>query len=338
MAEKETQRINSLEEFLEWAGRFNDELYLFRGVKDETHEMEASACRRLPQEYRSNPSRLFRITKRLIEDARSRGHDQKDGKTLSDLELLAELQHFGAATCLIDFTRSALVALWFACEKGAENEDAANGKVYAVRRDIRLKTVTSDLIQKPIDHFFHVDSENPYQLYQWEPKLQNNRIIAQHSVFVFGGAEVEAASECVIQTDCKRSISESLTNVSDIAEATMYPDFYGFAQLRAQHRPYTEPDAYTYLQRGIEAHQRDNLGDAIDYYTEIIRSVVADTTVTARAYNNRGVAYNQKGEYTLAIADFTEMMQLTRNDPQAHRNRGACPCKSWALWTSHYGL
>ena len=323
MAEKESRIVSTLNEFLEWAAQFNDGQYLFRGVKDEIYKIEASASRRLPQEHRDNPSRLFRITKRLIEDARSRGHDQKDGRTLSHLELLAELQHIGAATCLIDFTRSALVALWFACENGTEDENAANGRVYAVGRDIRLKTVTSDLIQKPIDHFFHVDSENSYQLYQWEPKLQNNRIIAQHSVFVFGGAEIEVEAECVIQSDCKRSISESLKYVSDITEATMYPDFYGFAQLRAQNRPYTEPDAHTYLQRGIEAYQRDNLGDAVDYFTEVILSVVADTTVTARAYNNRGVAYNKKGEYDLAIADFTEMMALRRNDPQAHRNRGA---------------
>lgn len=323
MAAKESRNVNTLSEFLEWTAQFNDGQYLFRGVKKETYKMAASASRRLPEEHMDNPSRLFRITKRLIEDARGRGHDQKDGRTLSDLELLAELQHIGAATCLIDFTRSALVALWFACENGTEDENGANGKVFAVGRDIRLKTVTSDLIQKPIDHLFHVDKENPYQLYQWEPKLQNNRIIAQHSVFVFGGAEIEVEAECVIQMDCKRSISESLKSVSDITEATMFPDFYGFAQLRTQNRPYTEPDAHTYLERGIEAHQRDNLGHAIDYYTEIISSVAADTSVTARAYNNRGVAYNLKGEYNLAVADFTKMMELRRNDPQAHRNRGA---------------
>ena len=76
--------------------------------------------------------------------AKALGHDQKNGQQLSDLEILAELQHFGAATCLIDFSRSALVALWFACQHSSKGE--ANGKVYAVRHDdmVRLKTVNPD--------------------------------------------------------------------------------------------------------------------------------------------------------------------------------------------------
>ena len=37
-------------------------------------------------------------------------------ETDSPLQLLARLQHFGAATGLLDFSYSPLVALWFACE------------------------------------------------------------------------------------------------------------------------------------------------------------------------------------------------------------------------------
>ena len=92
-----------------------------------------------------------------MKKARSLGHDQRDGKQLPDLELLAELQYFGAATCLIDFTRSALVALWFACQQGSQRE--ANGKVFAVRHDdmVRLKTVNPELIKEDIDYFLKPD-------------------------------------------------------------------------------------------------------------------------------------------------------------------------------------
>lgn len=89
MAEKESRIANTLNEFLEWATQLNDGQYLFRGVKNEKYEIEAAACRRLLTPYRGNPNRLLRINKRLIEGARSRGHDQKDGRTLSDLKLLA---------------------------------------------------------------------------------------------------------------------------------------------------------------------------------------------------------------------------------------------------------
>ena len=174
--------IETLSEFIEWTAQFNDGQYLFRGVSKDCYKIEASAYQRLTTD--KTAARLLKINQELIEKAKSLGHDQKNGQRLSDLELLAELQHFGAATCLIDFSRNALVALWFACQQSSKGK--ANGKVVAVRRDdpTRFKTVTSDLIKKDIDHFFELDEFGKYPLYQWEPKLQNNRIIAQHSVFV----------------------------------------------------------------------------------------------------------------------------------------------------------
>ena len=150
--------VETLSEFIEWASQFKDGQYLFRGVPNEKYKIEASAYRRLPESDKDNPSRLLKINQRLIEDARSLGHDQKDGEQLSDLELLAELQHFGAATCLVDFSRSALDGIWFACLKNPKKkeEGEANGKVFAVRHDdvVRLRTVTPKLIKEDIDYFF----------------------------------------------------------------------------------------------------------------------------------------------------------------------------------------
>ena len=322
MAEKESRCVETLSEFIEWAAQFNDEQYLFRGVSNDSYEIEASACRRLPTVERNNPDRLLRINERLIEDARSRGHDQKNGQRLSDLELLAELQHFGAATCLIDFSRNALVALWFACQQSSK-EEQKNGKVFAVRSDdpARFKTVTPDLIEKKIDHFFE-RVENDYPLYQWEPKLQNNRIIAQHSVFVFGGAQVDTEAECVIIQSSKQEILKSLDQLSDITEASMYPDFDGFARLHAHNKLYIEPDAQGYLRRGIEIHQRGNLDAAIPYYTKVIELDPTDTSIVAQAYYNRGVAYGQRGDYERAIADHTEAIDRNPNLVEAYNNRG----------------
>ena len=199
MAEKASRRVKTLNSFIKWAAQFDDGQYLFRGVSKDTYKIEASAYRRLPSEADKNPDRLLKINKQLIDAARLLGHDQKNGQRLSDLELLAELQHFGAATCLIDFTRNALVALWMACQQSTTGE--ANGKVFAVRSDesARLETITPKLVaEEDIDYFFKADEQKGYPLYQWQPKYQNNRIIAQQSVFVFGGAQVETEAECVI--------------------------------------------------------------------------------------------------------------------------------------------
>ena len=273
MAEEASPRVKTLSSFIKWAAQFNDGQYLFRGVSKDSYEIEASAYRRLPEAARNDPDMLLRVNQELIEKARLLGHDQKNGQRLSDLELLAELQHFGAATCLIDFSRSSQVALWFACQQSSTGE--ANGKVVAVRSDdsARFETITPKLIMKEdIDYFFREDEQWGYPLYQWQPKYQNNRIIAQQSVFIFGGAQIETEAECTILKSGKEDILTSLDKVSGITEENIYPDFDGFARLHAQNKPYVEPAPQDHLQRGHEVHQRRDLDDAIDHYGEVILS------------------------------------------------------------------
>ena len=205
MAEKESRRVKTLDSFIKWAEQFSDGQYLFRGVSKDSYKIEVSSYRRLPNAYKNNPARLLRINQELIEKARLLGHDQRNGQRLSDLELLAELQHFGAATCLIDFSRNALVALWFACQQSSTGKEK-NGKVFAIRSDdsARFKTITPELITKDIDYFFRGDKHGRYPLYQWQPKYQNNRIISQQSIFIFGGNQIEIEAECIILKNGKR--------------------------------------------------------------------------------------------------------------------------------------
>lgn len=322
MGKKEYRRVKSLNEFIEWAARLKDGQYLFRGVSNEDFEIQSSACRRLKKADGNNPRKLLKINQRLIEDARSRGHDQKNGQSLFDLELLAELQHFGAATCLMDCSRSALVALWFACQKCIEED--ANGKVIAVRGDdvVQLKTVTPELIKENLDYFFEPDENGRYRIYQWKPKLQNNRIIAQHSVFLFGGVQIEVADDCVIIQGRKQEILKSLEELSDISEATMYPDFDGFARLNAHDKKYIEPDTESYLQRGIEAHQRGDRIVAIDYYSEVI-SLEPDNWMLTTAYYNLGVAYYENGKVDCAILNYSNAIKRYPKYADAYFNRGA---------------
>ena len=331
--------IETLSKFIEWAAQFSDGQYLFRGVSTESYKIEASAYRRLPETDRNNPNKLLKINKDLIGKARSLGHDQRDAQQLSDLELLAELHHSGTATCLIDFSRSALVALWFACQQGSQRE--ANGKVFAVRHDdmVRLKTVNPELLKKDIEYFLKPDENGRYPLYQWQPKLQNNRIIAQQSVFVFGGAQIEERSVCVIETNSKQDLLIALDKISGITEVNIYPDFDGFARLHARDKPYIpdfdgftclhshdesyiEPDPQDYLQRGIEAHQNDNSDDAITYYTEVIRLDPTDPFIVSIAYYSRGLAYAEKGEVDSAIENYNESIQLNPSFAAAYNNRG----------------
>lgn len=325
MAKKESRRIKTLSSFMKWAEQFEPGLYLFRGVSNEKYPVQASAYRRLLDERDQTPVNLLEINKRIIDDARLQGHGQKNGDRLSDLELLAELQHYGAATCLIDFTYSAQIALWMACGQGSKDVadgKVFNGKVFAI--DIsdpnRFQKITSQAVEKDIDCFFKSDKRKGYPLYQWQPKQQNNRIIAQQSVFLFGGAQIEPEAECVILKNSKKAILTSLEKSGGITEARMFPDFDGFARLRAHDRPYIEHDALGYLQRGIEAHKERKLDEAIKYYTNAIMQ--PDNPILVRAYNNRGNAYEGKGKRDLAFEDYSMAIEINPNDADAYFYRG----------------
>ena len=136
-------RITTLAEFIKWAKKFTPGKYVFRGVPNETYGIQASAYRRLKKDDRDF-EKFLEINTDLIDETTLRGYNERNGRQFSQLEILAELQHHGAATCLIDFTYSAQIALWFACGQDSKtskncdsktsknSENPSNGKVFAV--------------------------------------------------------------------------------------------------------------------------------------------------------------------------------------------------------------
>lgn len=283
MTEKKRGRVTTLTGFLNWAAQFNDGEYLFRGVSRDSYKIEASARHRLSDEEASNPLSLYRINRDLLDRARLLGHYQQAGQRLPDLDLLAELQHFGAATCLIDFSRNAQIALWFACQQSSSSTDEQqHGKVFAVRSDasavrsddtLQFEPVTAQMVaDNNLNSFFREDDHGRMPLYKWQPKYQNNRIIAQQSVFIFGGDEVEAVTDCIVLRSYKDDILTSLKNVSRITEESIFPDADGFARQNAWNKPYTAPEAHDIVQRGIAALQEEKSADTPPFADESLLS------------------------------------------------------------------
>ena len=207
--------IKTLNGFLNWASQFDSDedvtgRYLFRGVSSVDYKIDASAYRRLKKGRVSDArqdgdfEKFVQINRELIGDARFRGHDYKNGRRLEDLEILAEFQHYGAATCLMDFSYNALVALWFACKKSSKDA-SKDGKVVAVQPSDSsftefapgVSVITLESLEKKVDDFFR-DSEGNVRekLHQWQPRHQNNRIIAQQSIFLFGVLEMNPEYKC----------------------------------------------------------------------------------------------------------------------------------------------
>ena len=330
MEKKEPPRITTLNEFIEWVERLKKQVEqsnlgkcLFRGLSNKEYSIEASAWRRLKHEADQNNFEIFlEINTSLINDARLYEHDHKNGRELKDLEVLAELQHFRVATCLIDFTYSAQVALWFACQssygKSPNSEKLADGKVGVVFDNTnKIKQITPDLLNEEINAFFETNEDGIYPLYQWQPRQMNNRIFPQYSVFLFGGDKIiEPDEECIIAADSKQKILTSLENFSQITEATLFPDFEGFAYQRTQERPYNVLD---YKEYGYRAYQNRQYEKAITYCDEAIKQNPDDVD----AYKLRGNAKVRLEQYTEAIVDFDDVLSKDPNVASAYYARGA---------------
>ena len=359
---KEIMIIKNLNEYIDWVARFKGGEYLFRGVKKSFHPIEASAYRRIGEnkqtselspeinqdDTKKSPEALLENNRELIEKARLLGHGQRGEAKLSDLDLLAELQHYGAATCLIDFTYNSLVALWFACpkkpESKKENEKPKNnnGKVVVLRSDgpESLKRVDYEMSQKDIDFFFKPDKTGRFPLYQWQPKHQNNRIIAQQSVFVFGHGPIKIDPKCEIDMNCKEEILAELETLSGINGARLFFDFYGYAWLNAENKQEIERTTKAYRIRGIEMFQKEDTERAIKYFTDAIEIAEKEKSDLENAnaltkekekeldlsmsenYRDRGRAHYYRDDFDKALEDHNEAIALDPKNAHAYNARG----------------
>ena len=289
--------------------------------------MDSSAERRLkaslPSQEEITDPLFLEYNEDLIKKCRLKNYDKREQKQLYDLELLADLQHHGGATCLIDFTRNALVALWFACKRS--KHEGENGKVFVVNRadqrtfseithaDIENKSI-SDILE------FKTRGADSPDFWYWTPAHLNERITAQHSLFLFGLPFLgELRSEkIIIESASKEQILREMQELHDICEESLFPDFVGFAYIQRSDAPYLTPDAEKYFHSGIKALQRGHSSEAIQDLTKAIELNPND----ADAYAVRGASYIGQDEHDQAIQDLTKAIELKPNDADAYDIRG----------------
>ena len=332
-----------LKEVSEIKAKWPNSTLVFRGQEDVEWSLASSAERRLKKSLSIQgriPDRLFlEYHEDLLKKCKLKNYDQRGGKQLDDLELFADLQHHGAATCLLDFTRNALVALWFACEKSD-----ADGKVFVVNiadqrtfgeiihTDIEKESIRKILQFKTRDTDQDQAAEHPTpetsatlpnkpDFWYWTPAHLNERITAQHSLFLFGlpASEELKSEEIIVESAIKGQILRELEELHDICEESLFPDFVGFAYTQRSDAPYPPPDAEEYFRRGVEAQQRGQNSEAIQYLTKAteLRPDYAD------AYCFRGRTYRSQGEHDLAIEDSTKAIELNPDYAEAYYTRGA---------------
>ena len=210
--------------------------HVFRGQSDARWSLRSGASRRLTADGIKEDNAGFldeylEYHRDLLDRARRVAPYGQRDRTDSPLQLLARLQHFGAATGLLDFSHSPLVALWFACE-----DPSHDGKVFFVSHELpNTAFVTPQLEGQDIENIFsrRQDATEPgYVL--WEPLVQGDaalRILGQRSVFVIGRPVLDDkfVDAVAIKAADKEPFRVELEQL-DVSERTIYRDLVGFCE------------------------------------------------------------------------------------------------------------
>ena len=115
--QEEITKVTSVLEFLKWVEKQEGTELLFRGQSCCKYEVKSGAKRLFGSDTSySNSERSH--NRDIIENARLQGiYDNSNSMTAkTDWGILAQQQHIGAATSLLDFSSNPLVSLFFACQ------------------------------------------------------------------------------------------------------------------------------------------------------------------------------------------------------------------------------
>lgn len=309
----------------------------FRGHGNRKWELESSAERRLSASYEEpvTAEAFVKYHEELILACKRNRFDRLEGEQLDELELLAHLQHNRAATCLIDFTLNVLVALWFATEETGED-----GKVFVVNTDterflevtpddieghslseilnFQTREGTADLTADAVGEEVQRPVNQAPQFWRWTPANLNERILAQHSLFIFGpiSSGKPATEEIIIKSASKAQIREVLKDLHNIDEESLFPDFVGFAYTQ-RHDAIYGPKPTDYLRLARSATQRGEYPLSLRMLGNVIRLNPNDS----RAYWLRSEIYEGLGDFQSAIQDYSKLLEFYPQELGLYRDR-----------------
>ena len=207
--------------------------YLFRGEPEhyQEHPYYGKVSSNLYREFLKDDdfdveSEHFKIEdfqRSMLEAAR-----QFSRKPVSEMECLAEIQHYGGKTNLIDFTEDYLIALFMACDGSL----GKNGRLIFLKKELL----------------------NAYIEKTYEPI---NRVIAQKSVFVIhpdGFIHPDKDDVINISAALKKPMLGHLDSCHGISVKTIYNDIHGFIKDQRNHL-----ELYKSIHNGLN---REKQGDA----------------------------------------------------------------------------
>ena len=319
--------------------------YVYRG-EPECYEVASSKLFRAFADGEDEMFNLARVEEDFAWEAGDYVASEDADDEYGEIQILAEIQHFGGTTNLIDFTEDYLIALFFA----SAGHHLMDGRIV-------LHPSQSDNVVRP--------------------KRTSTRAVFQKSVMVRpprGFLVPDDEETVIVPGDLKAAVREYLEHCHGISEKRVYDDIHGYIQNQDVRTPYvTEsrarrsayrsdmPDldlqlvaSSNKIRRGTVAihyfHQRgmeyaphagsifvleaDNGdGESEDRYVLSLRAGEVVDLMTAciedggrcvtlgEAYCWRGGAHVFLGSVEAAEADFAKAMELSEFSVEAHHGR-----------------
>lgn len=221
-----------------------------------------------PEQIRSGTSVRLRDTENnynIIADYLSYTSNLSEGfksinpslRLYDETEILAEIQHRGGGSCLVDFSNNFLISLWFAVS--GHNEDLGFLFCYDVNNDAfktgnlsYLNKLSSNKdIQTLLRHTQKTSmylNSNRLKFWLWKPDNINGRIARQDSVFVFGLEKFKVKDRRVIVVPIppqwKKPILKFLKVYLGIKAETIFPDIDGYANAHSKISPINDTTLY----------------------------------------------------------------------------------------------
>ncbi len=196
----------------------------WRGVSNASYSLHSSLYRRLRDKLGHAPdeSEVSAMEKKILDAARK--HWRFDN--LSALEIMAHIQHYGGPTRLIDVSLNPMIALWFAIEKGY-NQDGSekpdvDGRIYVF--DVTGRSISLDSqwggYELPWDPYPSDNWRKGLPLL-WRPPSYNERIPAQNSAFLIGGVpQLYSGGNAYYRKAPGDGVSSGTWNIDEIRAVT----------------------------------------------------------------------------------------------------------------------
>jgi len=264
--------INSLDEYLRAISEQQGlGTFVFRGQPNALWKLVSGVYRRIkeskvisqPEDTTVKSSEVLEYLAEKLAEVRRRMSASLIAEIheINDMSILVEMQHYGAATNLIDFTFNSVLALYFAC---FENPDT-NGKVFSINNSNPFNALSTN--QKELNTLFPMPEG---KFYSYSPNHSNKRIVKQDSIFLFNDSgyidDHFIDFVLTINHKAKKEILLQLEYLFAIKEESIYPDFIGYLQANSARKPFKIKNAKDYFELAVRLHKTRDFKQAVHFY------------------------------------------------------------------------